>query len=206
MTIKGYTVYCHTNKINGKKYVGITGYKPEERWCNGKGYRNGYFRHAIDKYGWEEFTHELLFVGLSEEEAKQKEIELIAKWDLTNPEKGYNLTNGGDGVSGFHHSEESKAKMSIANIGREWTEEHKKRHSALMTGKKFTEDHKQKLHDANKKNFHPVICTTTGIVYENITAAVKDTEVDRCSIRRICNGKRHMSKGLSFAWYEKEVI
>ena len=34
-----WTVYMHVNKINGKKYVGITSQKPEERWKNnGIGY------------------------------------------------------------------------------------------------------------------------------------------------------------------------
>ena len=60
-----YTVYCHTNKINGKRYVGITKQKPETRWNNGKGYSTQYFKRAIDKYGWEEFTHEILFTNLN---------------------------------------------------------------------------------------------------------------------------------------------
>lgn len=194
-----YTVYCHTNKINGKRYVGITSQKSETRWNNGKGYKpTSHFRNAIEKYGWEEFTHEILFTGLTKKEAEAKEIELIAKWKLQDHNFGYNSASGGGVNRGYRFSEETKLKIAKVNCDRGSTVKPKLKPCKNI----FTEDHKQKLRDANKKNFHPVICTTTGIVYENITAAVKDTEVDRCSIRRICNGKRHMSKGLGFAWYK----
>ena len=43
---------------------------------------------------------------------------LIAYFNTTNPEFGYNVTKGGEGVSGFKHSEESKAKMAAAKIGK----------------------------------------------------------------------------------------
>lgn len=119
MTTKKYVVYCHTNKMNGKKYVGITCQKPEKRWSNGKGYeRSPHFYSAIQKYGWEEFTHEILFTGLTVDEAKLKEIELIAKWDLTNNENGYNCTEGGDcsSLKGKTRSKESIEKMVATRL------------------------------------------------------------------------------------------
>lgn len=50
-------VYMHTNKINNKKYIGITGLKRYwDRWrSDGSGYKTQVFGRAIDKYGWENF-------------------------------------------------------------------------------------------------------------------------------------------------------
>lgn len=53
MDDKKFFVYVHTNKINNKKYVGITSKeRPELRWGkNGYGYANSVFYNAIVKYG-----------------------------------------------------------------------------------------------------------------------------------------------------------
>lgn len=95
MEEKEMTVYKHTSP-DGKVYIGITKSDPDKRFNNGNGYKeNELFFHDIKKYGWESFTHELLAVGLTVEEACHMEIELIREYDSTNPEKGYNMQDGG---------------------------------------------------------------------------------------------------------------
>ena len=77
MNDRTWTVYIHTNNINGKKYVGITSRDVKLRWQNGLGYKKCYFANAIQKYGWDNFSHEIVYENLSKEEAFLKEKELI---------------------------------------------------------------------------------------------------------------------------------
>lgn len=86
-------------------YFGITKNNPLARWANGKGYRNQtVFWRAIQKYGWENFNHIILYTNLSKEEAKNIEISLIAQYKTNcnkykNPTYGYNATDGGDSTN-----------------------------------------------------------------------------------------------------------
>lgn len=94
-----YTVYCHENKSNGKLYFGITKTSARRRWSRGNGYKTQHiFGRAIEKYGWDGFEHIILFTGLSEEEAKQMEIDLIREFKTQDKRYGYNITAGGDNV------------------------------------------------------------------------------------------------------------
>ena len=112
-----YYVYLHLNKINGKKYYGITSEdNPEKRWKKGY-YHNNHFQNAINKYGWENFEHIIIAENLSKKEAELKEQELILRNKTNNQAFGYNLTSGGEGVSGYKFSEESRKKMSEARKG-----------------------------------------------------------------------------------------
>lgn len=169
---KDYCVYKHTNKINGKVYIGITCQRPKRRWQNGIGYKpkkdeNGHekpsrFWNAIQKYGWDGFDHLVLVRGLTEDEAKWLEIQLIAAYDSTNREKGYNVSKGGDTVSeetrrklseankGKTHSEETKKKLSESHKGKTLSEETKQKLSEINKGKIFSEETRQKLSEANK--------------------------------------------------------
>ena len=148
-----FKVYKHVCP-NGKIYIGITSRSLNERWQNGKGYK-GYFRKAIDKYGWDNIKHYVLKGDYTESEAKAKEIELIAKYQSNNPEYGYNLTSGGDGTVGFHQPEHVKQAVSNANRkrrkprtygkGRTLTEEHKEAISKALKGREFSETHKSNI-------------------------------------------------------------
>ena len=117
----GYTVYKHISP-SGKVYIGITKRKPEYRWNKGKGYREDQllFYRAIKKYGWDNFTHEILYTGLSEKDAKNIEISLIRQYKSLG--MSYNITDGGDGGRGLHNkrkklSKETKLKMSKSRKG-----------------------------------------------------------------------------------------
>lgn len=94
--MENYKVYYHKNKINGKYYIGITKKEnPEKRWRKGEGNKNQFFYKAIQKYGWDNFEHKILFDGLTIKEAKEKEIELIKKYNTLAP-NGYNIGRGGE--------------------------------------------------------------------------------------------------------------
>lgn len=103
-----YIVYMHENKINGKKYIGITKQSLKKRSNGGEGYKGcTKFYNAIKKYGWKNFRHIILYKHLTKEEAEFREQELI-KLHNTQVE-GYNIANGGSVNS---MTEETKDKIS----------------------------------------------------------------------------------------------
>lgn len=143
-----YTVYMHISKTTGKKYVGITCREPWEKRFNGNGsgYKNCvHFWNAIQKYGWEDFKHEVLERCETESEAMCRERYYIAKYQTNNDAYGYNIKEGGEhqtypqeirdriskankgcagSMLGKHHSEETKKKIRDTQKGRPFTAEH----------------------------------------------------------------------------------
>ena len=95
---KVWYVYMHTNKINNKKYIGITCLdRYWDRWrSDGSGYKNQVFGKAIKKYGWDNFNHEILKKVKTEAEAFELEKYYIKKYNSTNKDYGYNISIGGD--------------------------------------------------------------------------------------------------------------
>lgn len=94
---KQWYVYMHTNKINGKKYIGITGQERYwDRWrSDGSGYKTQIFGRAIEKYGWDNFTHDILEVVDNEDIALMQEQYYIEYYKSDNPKYGYNISCGG---------------------------------------------------------------------------------------------------------------
>ena len=143
-----YTVYKHTSP-SGKVYIGITKRKAEYRWLNGNGYKNHqHFYNAIQKYGWENITHEILFTGLTKQQAEEEEKRLICEYNATNRRYGYNKTYGGE--FGAKHTSETKEKISKKLIAYFSNEEHRKAASERMLGKKPPEKTRQKMSESHK--------------------------------------------------------
>lgn len=150
-----YTVYMHKFP-NNKVYIGITSLKPSRRWKKGQGYkhRQPLIYRAINKYGWDNVEHIILFKGLKKEEAEQKEIELISLYNSTNKSYGYNVESGGN--VNKHLSEETKEKLRQANIGKRHSEESKKKISEANKNKHhLTKEHLKKLRAGRKYKFDP---------------------------------------------------
>ena len=127
-------VYMHTNKINGKVYIGQTCKKPEVRWNHGFGYRTQkYFWRAIKKYGWDNFEHTILAKNLTKEEADELEISLISIHQSNNHNYGYNITQGGCGSPGITISEDTKRKIS-ESVKKSWTDERREEYSQRCSG------------------------------------------------------------------------
>ena len=164
-----YTLYMHINRVNGKKYIGITSRPVKYRWGRGSYYAEHLpIGRAIRKYGWDNFEHIVILEGLAEEEAKQLEIELIKEWKTQDSRYGYNICAGGDGVTGWHPSEETKKKLSEAaiaqkrfgernpNYGNRWTDEmrsvaskRKKGNVSKETRRKISESAKRRIGEKN---------------------------------------------------------
>jgi group I intron endonuclease len=140
---KKWCVYKHTNKINGKCYIGITSQPIHKRWKNGLGYiRSSIFYNAILKYGWNGFEHEILYSNMDELEAKEKEVELIEKYKSFDRDFGYNRTLGGElNIP----TEETKKKMSESQKG-------DKNH---FYNKKHTKEALKKISDSSSGKNNP---------------------------------------------------
>lgn len=141
-----YLLYKHTSP-SGKSYIGIT--NDYNRRCTAHQHnklRCPAFYAAIQKYGWDNFTHDILYSGLTKEDACKLEQQMIIDHNTRVP-NGYNLTSGGEI---FEHHQSSKDKISKANKGRKrvFTEEHRAKLSAALKGRKLSKEHVQHIQDA----------------------------------------------------------
>jgi hypothetical protein len=93
--------------------------------------------------------------NLTEEEAFRHEIYMIDVLGRKDLGTGIlrNKTDGGEGMSGYKHSEDAKKKISLSNKGRKWCDDDKKRLSENLKGRKgpiISEDAKKRLSDNRK--------------------------------------------------------
>jgi len=103
-------VYAIEHVATGRHYVGKS-LNVEHRVGQHYRGRGGTDRlqRALSKYGRDAFRDRLLEVCLTEADASEAERRWIVRLDSRR--RGFNVTDGGDGSSGYKHTPETKAKM-----------------------------------------------------------------------------------------------
>lgn len=97
-----FTIYRHIHDESGRSYIGLTQKTMMHRWNQHcaqsaafKGVGRSHFANAIRTYGKNAFSHEILEVCNSLEEANVREQFWIWTYDTTNPIRGFNIKAGG---------------------------------------------------------------------------------------------------------------
>ena len=156
-----YTIYRTINSINGKWYIGYHATEDLNDSYIGSG-KN--LKKAINKYGHEAFTKEILYVFPTKEEALQKEAELVTE-EVVNNRMSYNVKLGGEG--GWSHiryliendSDWKNKRYSISDELRqryangEWAWNY---HDGFK-GKKHSEEAKRKISENNGMKLDPSV-------------------------------------------------
>jgi group I intron endonuclease len=120
---KPYFVYCYTNKINGKVYIGKTNNISQRK---SRHRRNAFiekstlpFYNALRKYSEDGFDFSILDQFDQEYVIFDLEIFYIKALNASNRNFGYNLTAGGEGSSGTKHNAKqiatNKLRVGIKN-------------------------------------------------------------------------------------------
>lgn len=163
-------VYLAKNNKNGKLYVGITTRPLKDRISehkydsfNRKSSNKSYFHNAIKLYGFDKFSFKVIetvhantLTDLTEC-LYSLERYYIEKYQTNDRNKGYNLTIGGEGISGYRLSPEHKAIVSKTHKGKHLSQEHKERISEFMRssnnprlGKHLSAETRKKISDSHK--------------------------------------------------------
>lgn len=172
-------IYKTTFLTDNKFYIGrhkAKAFEPNKYLGSGPAFKSALKalkeKAFLENKDWHDFIKcELLEECDTLEQLQRREIFWITSLDARNPEKGYNLNlTSAFGTTGYHHTDEAKAKMSAAkkalppfsdvwkkNIslgqkGRIVTEETREKIRKANTGKKASDETRQKLRDAHKRN------------------------------------------------------
>ena len=174
--------------------------------------RNDYWKRIVAKYGYEV---QILAYWDTEEEALDHEVLLIScmkdmKIELCN------FTNGGEGATGYKHTNEHKTKLKgnsygastwgMTFKGKKHSEESKAKMSYVRIGNKnkagttLSEESKAKISASNlgKPKFKKRVLTAEQVLeirprigYRNIAQLAKEYGVGESTIRRIRDGERY---------------
>ena len=151
-------IYKITNLVNNKIYIGSAKTHNTRRNQHFSALKlnyhsNPHLQNAVNKYGLENFTFEILEY-CPEENLIKRETEIVHELDARNPNIGYNILDPTNNRLGLKHSEESKLKMKESalkyfrlNGSRKHSKETKQKMSEAAKGKTISEETRKKFYD-----------------------------------------------------------
>ena len=159
-------IYKITCMVNGKVYVGLTCGSLDKRWkrhcrtAKTDGRRSPYLYRAINKYGPDTFSTEVLEECATLEDLAKAEIKWIDSLDSRDPKKGYNVSKGGH-MTCF--SQEGLERLRAANLGKHYifSEDHKRRISQGRKGILVSPETRAKISATLRGRYRSVSFTAT---------------------------------------------
>lgn len=150
-------IYCVTNNLNGKRYIGQTTKPLKERWYghvafsrNPRGYIS-YFHKAMAKHGVENFAITEVYRCSSQQELNRREAEAIQEYGTMAP-NGYNLHPGGAPDSGYQPTVDQRKRMG-STMRAKWQDPEYRRFMRSVNharARKHAECHSDRPHYAKK--------------------------------------------------------
>lgn len=177
-----YSIYKATNKTNGKVYIGFDSNWPKRfhvhrHRCGYKDYTSSNFYNAIRKYGWENFTWEIIYQSPDGEHCKNvmenffiKEYRSYIGFDDCN---GYNMTLGGDGTFGYNDNK---------------TPEHKQKISEALTGKPKSKEHIENFRKSRCRIYKMIDPNGNIIEIENMAEFCRKNNLNQSHMNSVCRG------------------
>ena len=140
-------VYKWINTRNGKWYIGSHKGSADDGYIgSGKAFIKSYKKHK------EDFTRDILYVGLDFREVEELILETL---DAASDRRSYNLKNssiGGD--TSMHFTEDSRRRMSEASKKRDYStpmpQDVRDKINKSLTGRKISDDLRKKYSEMRK--------------------------------------------------------
>lgn len=205
--MKEYIVYCYTNRVTGKKYIGATSKSLEVRaGKNGEQYRgSSLFYSAILKYGWDMFDREVLLSGLTQEQAAVEEARLIYTYQTRDPNFGYNQNLGGYVRYALTEDERSEKVQQISKTLKKQrsSDAYRKIMSRRMKDVWADPVRRKNLvsRDSSRSGRKPiaVFCEETGEYYRNLHAAAVSLDINVSALCTLYTKRSTVCAGYSLA-------
>ena len=168
-------IYKFTNKINNKVYIGLdTGTIEEARRYKDHKHsyknvtRNSYFYKAIRKYGFENFSYEILENCENINDLNDKEIYWISYYNSTDKDCGYNILPGGRGYT-FNDIKCDKTRETLIENRKKGSKKANKK----RWGKLSPEERKEEIKHLHNENVNKKKSKSLKKYWENVSEEKK---------------------------------